>query len=78
MAICYLRFGNQYLEESERYASITKAVKDYRRYAQESMRHGCTLDAATLHIAANHEELHEYPDWMLSVGPRGGLRKERC
>ena len=78
MTVCYLRFGAEYLEDAERYASIARAVKAYRRYAKAALSHGSTPDDASIHIAAAHEELQEYPDWMLSVGPRGGLLKERC
>ena len=57
---------------------MARAVKAYAKYAREVQSYGCTPDEATLHIAASLEELQEYPDWMLSVGPKGGLVKERC
>ena len=78
MAVCFLRIGAEYLEDAERYSSVARAVKVYRRYAHECMRYGNTPADATIHIAETRDELHEYPDWMLSVGPRGGVRKEHC
>lgn len=72
---CFLRVGNDYLEDAERHA--TKAVAAYAETARELARYDQRIEAS-LHYAATRDELQEYPDFALSLGPRGGIRCERC
>lgn len=44
--------------------------------ARELARYGQSIEAS-IHIADNRDELDEYPDYVLSLGSRGGLVKER-
>lgn len=73
----YLRMGNDYLNEAERHTTLRDAVSAYREVANELNRYGQRIDAS-LHIAAKRSEIDEYPDYVLSVGPRGGVRCERA
>jgi len=75
MTHCYLRTGGDALEDAVAYLTIGAAVRDFEATARELDGYGQRIDAS-VHIAANFEELGEYPDIVLSLGPRGGLRKE--
>ena len=55
------------------------AVSAFCDYAREGMRTG--LDehpTGAIHAAPSRDELDEYPDWILSIGPRGGVRVDRA
>lgn len=69
----FLRVDNDFLTEAKPYPSKACAIDAFREIANELARYGqeCT---ASLHIAESKEELAEYPDFVLSLGPRGGLR----
>jgi hypothetical protein len=73
----YLREGNDRLEEATRCDTKAEAINLYRRNMEELHEYGQEHDAA-IHIAENREALQEYPDWVLSRGPRGGVRVERA
>lgn len=68
----WLRLGDDCLDDARRYPSRTAAVVAFREIAQELWRYGQRIEA-TVHLAATRGELAEYPDWVLSVGPRGGV-----
>jgi hypothetical protein len=74
----YLRIGDDFLNDAKRYATKADAVAAYREMAEEFDRYGSTPPEAAIHIAARKSELAEYSDFALSVGPRGGIRCERC
>ena len=74
---CFLRTGDESLEESTGYPSVKAAVAAYAACARELDRHGQTIDG-TIHIADSREEVGEYPDFVLSLGPKGNVRKERA
>lgn len=73
---CFLREGGEPLEEAKRYASLGDAKAAYMEGATELARYGQYHDAS-IHIAANCSELVEYPDYVLSLGPKGGLKCEK-
>lgn len=75
--ICFLRMANDYLEEAEKCSSIAGAVRAFEHTARELARYGQYTEAA-IHIAKTLDEVVEYPDYVLSLGPRGGVRKQRC
>lgn len=88
MTRCFLRIGNDYLEDAEECFSIEEAVDEYRAYAEDVLRFEDTCADAAIHIPDNakasvaarpdpRDRLGEYPDYVLSIGPRGGVRKER-
>ncbi len=72
----FLRMGNDYLEDAVKYNSVAACVEAYRVVAVELDRYGQNIEAS-IHIADTKEELNEYPDFVLSLGPRGGVKKER-
>lgn len=73
----YLRVGSDTLDESERHNTKVAAVASFRRTAKELGKYGQVIDA-TIHIASRRAELAEYPDYVLSVGDRGGVVVERA
>ena len=73
----YLRIGNDYLDNAKRYRSKRDAIHAFLEVARELARFEQRIDA-TLHYARSKSELAEYPDFILSLGPRGGLRIERA
>jgi hypothetical protein len=73
----YLRMGNDYLNEAARHATLRDAVAAFREVANELGRYDQRIEAS-IHIAAKRSECDEYPDYVLSVGPRGGVRCERA
>ena len=68
----YLRYQDQSMDEAKGYQSKGAAINAFEKTARELARYGQAM-AATLHIGGK-EELSEYPDFVLSLGPRGGLR----
>lgn len=73
----FLRIGDDYLEDSVPCFSKAAAIDRFRDVAEELARFGQEIEAS-LHYARSPEELAEYPDCVLSLGPRGGVRCERC
>ena len=80
MARVYIRFDNQYLEDAEPCDSIAEAKRYFETTARDLARYGQEV-TASLHVydrritEGNH--CQEYPDYLLSIGPRGGVRVER-
>jgi hypothetical protein len=73
----YLCLGNDTLDRAERCETVRDAILTYREVAEELSSYGQRLDA-TVHKAAKRSECDEYPDYVLSMGPRGGVRCERA
>jgi hypothetical protein len=73
----YLRVGDDYLEDAVPYRSRAAAVAAYADEARQLARYDQRLEAS-IHIADSMDEVAEYPDFALSLGPRGGVRVERC
>lgn len=71
---CFLCDGA--LEDAKLYPSIAAAARQFQRDAEELDRFGQRHEAS-LHFGGDLETLAEYPDRVLSLGPRGGLRIER-
>lgn len=73
----FLRIDNDYLEDAKAFQTKQGAVRRFLIVARELDRYGqaCT---ATVHVARSKDELVEYPDWVLSLGPRGGARIEKA
>lgn len=74
---CYLRIDSDTLEEAQAYPSIKAAVDVYTATATELAGYGQEC-VASIHLAITREDLQEYPDFVLSLGPKGGVRRERC
>lgn len=77
MTICFLREGSDYLADANEYQTLEAAKRSFRVGAEELAKYGQTLEAS-IHIARSIDEVHEYPDYVLSLGPRGGLVCERA
>jgi hypothetical protein len=73
----FLRLGDDSLNRATAYRSRAAAVAAYRAVAVELDRYGQSIEA-TVHIAPNREAVDEYPDFLLSLGPRGGVRVDRA
>jgi hypothetical protein len=73
----YLRMGSDYLDDACKFATKSDALYEFERTARELDRYGQRIEAS-LHIADSKDDLQEYPDFVLSLGPRGGLRCERA
>ena len=73
----FLRLGSDYLEQARPYRTRAAAVAAYGYAARELAEYGQDLDAS-VHLAPTRAELVEYPDLVLSLGPRGGVRVERA
>jgi hypothetical protein len=73
---CFLRIGSDYLEDAVCYPTLGAAKEAYRSCAYQLDRFGQSIDAS-IHIAPSKAELAEYPDFVLSLGPRGGIVFER-
>jgi hypothetical protein len=73
---CYLRIGDDYLTDAKRYRSKREACDVFREVAEDLGRFEQSVDG-WIHYANNTDELQEYPDFFLSLGPRGGLHIER-
>lgn len=71
----YLLYQGEYLEDATGYQSKWAAVDAFERTARELDRFGQKIEAS-LHLGVQGE-LNEYPDFVLSLGPRGGLRVEK-
>ena len=72
MTICYLRVGNDPVEDATRCASLREAVLDFKVIADDLARFGQPIEAS-VHFAPSLAEVVEYPDRVLALGPRGGV-----
>ena len=70
-----LRIAQDYLEDAEIYTSLRDARTAYRLMAEEMDRYGNVPPEASIHIAANRDEISEYPDYVLSFED-GKVRSE--
>ena len=68
----FLRIGEDDLEAARAYQTKAGAIAAYRRVALELWSYGQTIDA-TIHLAQRPADVAEYPDFVLSLGPRGGV-----
>lgn len=69
----FLRMGSDYLEDAEPYKNKKAAIEAYREVAQDLANYGQDCEGS-IHFAQSKDDLHEYPDFVLSLGPRGGVR----
>jgi len=74
--VCYLRMGDDALADAEPCHSLAVARATYMAAARELVRYGQKINA-TVHIATSLAAAAEYPDYLLELGPRGGLQSTR-
>ena len=73
----YLRIGTDTLEEAQGFLNRTAAIRAFRTTALQLLDFGQEIEAS-IHKAKDREHLDEYPDWVLSIGPRGGVVVDRA
>lgn len=73
----FLRLGDDLLESARPYRTRAAAIAAYLDVARELARYGQGIDA-TVHLAPNRDATVEYPDLVLSLGPRGGVKVDRA
>lgn len=73
----FLRIGDDYLDDAKRYSTRATAVWKFQQVAQELARYGQDIQAS-LHAAPSREALAEYPDFVLALGPRGGIQLQKA
>ena len=73
----WLMFSGETEDDAVRYRTKREAIADYAGAAQELARYGQTIDGC-IYVARMRDEIVDYPDFTLSLGPRGGVRCEPC
>lgn len=73
---CYLMYAGTLYPEYEAHRSLGDAKAEFFEAATQLAGYGQTLQAS-LHIAKSEELIDEYPDYVLSLSPRGALKCER-
>jgi hypothetical protein len=73
---CFLLYADTKYPEYEEYDSLGDAKEAFFEAATSVGRYGQNLEAS-LHIAESEDFIHEYPDYILSLTPRGALSCER-
>lgn len=71
---CYLQYADGHGEYLPM-RSIKYAIGEYRATMEELARYGQPIEAS-IHVGRCWDEVHEYPDLVLSPGPRGGVKVE--
>lgn len=77
MATCFLVCGDECLDEAKKFHSIAAAKEEYLSVARELDRYGQRI-GGSIHIARTRDDVVEYPDYVLSLGPHGGFKVERA
>lgn len=75
--LVFLRIDNDSLDDAVPFNTLRGAKARFRVVASELARYGQSC-VATVHFARRRSELNEYPDYMLTLGPRGGVQTETC
>lgn len=73
----YLIFDGDSIDRVTGYPNKASAIYAFAKAARQLRGFGQELGAA-LHIAECRANVVEYPDFVLSIGPRGGIRCERA
>ena len=71
---CFLQYADGH-GDYERMPSIRYAIGEYRATMEELARYGQPIEAS-IHIAKDRDSIDEYPNLVLSPGPRGGVKIE--
>lgn len=73
----FLRYQNDDLSDAKRFDTKAAAMAAFEATARDLARYGQPIEAS-LHYADTLDDIGEYPDAILSLGPRGGLRCDPC
>jgi len=71
----FLIMGSDTLDQYRVFNTKRAAVGAYQRVAEELNRYGQEIHGQ-IHIAPSAADMVEYPDFVLSLGPRGGVKVE--
>lgn len=71
-------YGDPYPDDVERFESLESAIREFRRRLEGGDRYYPMVDEASHAeiLRGHHTEILE-PDYILSVGPRGGIHVNR-
>ena len=69
----FLRIGNDYLTDSEPFNTLADAKSAFSCVALELYGYGQEIEAS-IHIGTDLDDIVEYPDYVLSLSPRGVVR----
>ena len=75
--LVFLRIDNDTLDDAVPFNTLRGAKARFRVVASELSQYGQEC-VATIHYARRRSELNEYPDYILNLGPRGGVQAETC
>lgn len=75
--LVFLRIDNDSLDDARPFNTLRGAKFRFRTVASELAQYGQDC-VATVHYARRRSELQEYPDYVLELGPRGGVIVSRC
>ena len=71
----FLIIGSDTLDQWRVYNTKSAAVSAFGRVARELDKYGQEI-MGQIHLAPRPADIVEYPDFVLSLGPRGGVRVE--
>lgn len=66
--------GENHVLGEDNCKSVKEALAEFEAFAEEVGRFGDIRSAEGLIYIGECD----YPEWQLSIGPRGGVRKGRC
>lgn len=72
----FLRIGDDTLDDVIACKSLRDARLEYAEVARELDQYGQKI-CASVHIAETADDCAEYPDYVLELGPRGGINCQR-
>ncbi len=75
--LVFLRVDNDSLDDARPFNTLRGAKARFRYIASELARYDQRC-VATVHYARRRDELNEYPEYLLELGPRGGVVVSRC
>lgn len=73
----FLRMGSDCLSDAKPYKTKKAAIEAFSEVALDLGRYGQSIEA-TIHIAPSIDDVNEYPDFVLSLGPKNGIKCERA
>lgn len=73
----FLRMGDEYVIEAKPHKTKKSAIEAFSEVAIELARYDQKIEA-TIHIAPSIDDVNEYPDFILSLGPKNGIKCERA
>lgn len=66
------------VEDVERFSSLAAACQAFRARTHDPYYPCVCVGSTQMQIFIGTDNPLTYPDYILTIGPRGGVRKERC